>query len=265
MLNGDQIKTLGLIENDVASSYRAASYDLTIGKIIVPGEGRPKEYDEFIIPPQGMVEVISAERVKLPANIAGYTTLRNGLSSKGILAISVGIIDPLYQGLMSSTLINFSRSPVSLSTGLFFLRTTFHEYSPKRDLAPPKLISDADYRSERCRKVEDRFSETFLDLKNTVAAVTPGILEEVFERWKKRLFVWMPVIALSLAVTALLVNSGSAFISGIGSHRDQIKAELRKEIQQDDYLQIKRELDDLRQQLENKIDRTQPAIPSSKH
>ena len=103
----------GLIENGVDGGFRAASYDLHVGAILeAPQEDKRSSGSAtedirvstgFSLRPQGMVRVISRERVKLPENIIGYALTKNGLSNKGILAINIGIIDPGYEGPISST------------------------------------------------------------------------------------------------------------------------------------------------------------------
>ena len=250
MLSGDEIKQGALIQNDNPNSYRAASYDLTVGRIIAPEQDRVRAGETVTIPPQGMVEVISAERVRLPADVAGYTLLKNSLSNQGILAISIGIIDPLYEGLMSSTLINFSRSPVSLRAGDAFLRVTFHEYSPSVGLQAPKPISDREYLNQRVHKVRKHFSKTFLDLETTVANLTQPVFEKSFGKWRAGLFVYVPLFALLLALLTFFMNAGTAYVSRNGANRDQIKAELRREMQQEDYVQLKKDVEDLRTQLQ---------------
>jgi deoxycytidine triphosphate deaminase len=264
MLNGDQIKQRGLIQNDVPSSYRAASYDLTVGRIIAPEHDPQKNSEPYTIPPQGMVEVISAERVKLPADIAGFTTLKNSLCNQGILAISVGIIDPLYTGLMSSTLINFSKSPVELRSGDPFLRVTFHQYEPKTDLQPPQLVSDRRYILERKRKVHTHFSKTFLDLETTIKTLTQPVFDETFKQWKRGVFFYLPAFALLLGLLAFFMNAGTVFTGRLSVNREQMKSELSKEMQQEDYSRLKVQVDELRRQLEQKADKAAPTTSSGK-
>jgi deoxycytidine triphosphate deaminase len=251
MLSGEQIKERSLIQNDNPNSYRAASYDLTVGRIIAPAQPAILAGEAVTIPAQGMVEVVSAERVKLPEDIAGYTLLKNSLSNQGILAISIGIVDPLYEGLMSSTLINFSRSPISLRPGDPFLRLTFHEYSPKNaELLRPILVSDREYVHQRVRKVRRHFSKTFLDLETTIENLTPRVFDKGFKRWKDSLFWYAPLFAFLLSVFTFLVSWTTAYTGRIGTNREQIKAELRSEMQQQDYLQLKKDVDALRTQLQ---------------
>ena len=75
-----------------------------------------------------MVEVISIETIKVPQNVAGYASVKTGLSRQGLLALNTGILDPGYEGPLSATVVNFGKSDSLLNHGDTFLRLTFHEY-----------------------------------------------------------------------------------------------------------------------------------------
>src|ERR1700733_1213936 len=123
LLNKQEIQAGGIILNAASNRYRHASYDLEIGQIIdIDGH----VVDELVLEPQGMVRVISREKVKLPGNISGCAHVKTGLTDQGILATNVGIIDPDYKGYLSSTLINVGRNRFPLRNGDVFLRLVFH-------------------------------------------------------------------------------------------------------------------------------------------
>ena len=63
------------------------------------------------MPPQGIVQVVSSERVKVPSTITGLATVKTSLCNEGLLALNIGIIDPGYEGAISSFLLNFSSVP----------------------------------------------------------------------------------------------------------------------------------------------------------
>src|ERR1700722_15541246 len=104
MLNRDEIKKLGLITDSDEQSFRAASYDLRIGTILAVRDGAPIHVTScYVLPPQGMVEVISWETIKVPPDIAGYASVKTSLSRDGLLALNTGILDPGYEGPLSAT------------------------------------------------------------------------------------------------------------------------------------------------------------------
>jgi deoxycytidine triphosphate deaminase len=126
-LNYEQIQHRGIITDAIDENYNNAVYDIRIGKIITM---KGEEVDTYTIPPQGMIVVVSKERLTIPSDIVGYAHIRTGLSSRGIMAINIGIIDPGYSGNLASTLLNFGKDAFSLQAGERFLRTTFHAVQP---------------------------------------------------------------------------------------------------------------------------------------
>ncbi len=224
LLSGDEIKKRNLIQNDSTDSYRAASYDLRVGKIITwSGE----EKSSFTLKSQATVLAISSERVKLPRNVSGDATVKTRLCHDGVLAINIGIIDPEYEGLVSSYLINFGRKDFSLNVGQTFLRLALHEFTPSEKPPSPHNLSDTEYINERKKETVAVLSETFLHLPMNIKPLT----EEVLSEWKKGLFIWVPIaslffIALTWAITLGVTYSGREVPS-----KEQLKAELSSDIQ----------------------------------
>ncbi|MES2112506.1 MAG: hypothetical protein V4577_27380 [Bacteroidota bacterium] len=161
LLNSSEIKKSGLLEKAVDENYCAHSYDLTAGKIITLDNN---VLEEFEIPPQSMAIVVSNETFNLKdKNIVGYTTVKNTLSRKGIMAVNVGLVDPGYVGPISSILLNFGKTSVLLKKGDSFLRMTFQKFTPLKKEDFPKGIQtiQLDYDTY----VEQRKNEanTYLD------------------------------------------------------------------------------------------------------
>lgn len=78
LMSGEAIQARNILTNAEPQNYRNASYDLRIDKILtLAGE----EVEEFIMPPQGMAEVISIEKVAVPDDVAGYALVRTTLST----------------------------------------------------------------------------------------------------------------------------------------------------------------------------------------
>jgi deoxycytidine triphosphate deaminase len=190
LLNGREVVRRGIIDDVGPKSMRAASYDLRVGTILARGNLEVTRATEYELPPQGMVEVISLEKLTLPSNVLGYATVKTRLSDRCVLALGIGLIDPGYDSYVSSTLVNFGTQPLRLERGDVFLRTTFHEYVRSEDEIKKTHIDFEDYFQDKREKVLTRFSRTFLNLDQTAKAALDVI-------WKK-------VIAIS-AVAALVV------------------------------------------------------------
>ena len=67
-----------------------------------------------------MVWVLSKEEFNLPNTVTGIATLRTTYTKQGILALNVGIIDPNFEGPISTVLINFSDRPRRIKVGESF-------------------------------------------------------------------------------------------------------------------------------------------------
>jgi dUTPase len=261
LMSGEAIQARNILTNAEPQNYRNASYDLRIGKILtLAGE----EVEEYIMPPQGMAEVISIEKVAMPDDVAGYALVRTTLCNQGILAINIGIIDPGYSGLISSTLINFSKSPFVLRSGDIFLRLTFQEYRPQPQVRR-RAVGDAEYLADKRDKVNKHFSERFLDIKKTAEEVAKPVTESLLEEWKKRLLIWVPVFAATFAVLSFLVNWGATWSARwmlVG--REQLKSEVVTElrIQQATGLEERvRSLEERLRQLASPPSPTRPPVP----
>lgn len=241
LLNGDQIQQMNLVQNGAAASYRTGSYDLQVGKII---DNTGKVVDSVEVPAQGMVRVISRERLILPPDIVANATVKTGLCDDGVLAINIGIVDPGYEGLVSSTLINFGKSAFPIRTGDVFLRVGFHQIA-KTKVAPAKSGKpDDEYLREKIKIVLRIFSTTFLNVDETASEAA----KKVVGSYWARLLVWASVIALvftagtSLATT---YNAMTATRSYIQSDHERTKSDLREREKQT------KEIEDLQSDIKN--------------
>lgn len=255
LLSGEAIEARNILANAVAQSFRNASYDLRIDKIITPGA---EETIDFILPAQGMVEVISAERVQLPADVAGYALVKTSLCNQGILALNIGILDPGYSGRISSTLINFGKTDFALRQGDTFLRLTFHEYEAQEQIRYV-TFDDPAYFADKKEKVLKYFSERFLDIKRTVEEVTEPVSKRVVEEWRTQLLKWVPAVAFSVAGLGLLLATLGFFVNWGATwsarsmllNKDQLKNEVIADLRSADVKDLKERLEKLESALKS--------------
>jgi hypothetical protein len=183
--------------------------NMVVGTIIAPG-GRLK--DTFTLPANGMVEVVSKERIELPDDVCAYAFVRTTLCNQGVLAINIGIIDPGWKGLVSSTLINFGREEVKIAPGETFLRITFHEFQRGTGtFQAPTPPTDVAYIKDAKTKAITTLSPTFLD----VHATAKEAAEQVFGTWGKRISVFLGFVGL----IALFFTILNLYLSFLGQHR----------------------------------------------
>jgi len=195
-----QDKIVRKSERDSSSAVdglRDTTYDSTIGSIFDP-DGNKVEGQTFMLKPRAIAWITSAEYYRLPKNITGITTLKTGWTKQGILTLTVGIVDPGYEGPLSTAVINFSKKDFPIRKGNPFFRTAFfnHTITPVHN---PVKVSQAKYET----LVEDQttaFSDTFLTM-DTLA-----------EELSEKLFA-LPRWAFKLAILALLAGVFGILIS----------------------------------------------------
>jgi deoxycytidine triphosphate deaminase len=235
VLNNRQLAELGIIQDGQPENFRAISYDLTIGKVIVT-TGRKR--NSVILKPQGIVEVVSRETVKVPKNVVGYAMVKTSLCSEGILPLNIGIIDPGYEGPLSATLLNFGKKPFALSRGKVFLRLTFHDCE-ESEIAKTTSYSYKAYVDDRVQKVLN-FDETFLNLKNTAEQAT----RHVFAKFVP----YVSGLAFMLAMFAFLVTLGVGYVNrGVWSTREDLKQDVLSDLKRSELDGLKIELNNLKE------------------
>ena len=257
LMSGNEIQTAGFIQNAAADMYKAASYNIRVGRIILPSGKATRAYK---IPPLGMVKAVSLEKLNLPKEVLGYATVKTGLSSDGILAINIGLLDPEYKGLVSSILINFSKNDYHLQRGDEFLRASFHRYTAPTGGVPipSHMMTEENYVKEAKRSFVEKFSETFLNIEEN----TRQFLRK--ELWTSALK-WIPLAAFIIVCLTFFLNFGNAAVATWLAQRSvaqQVQSQSAKDIEQLKD-QSKKEIDQLQTrvgQLEKELQKVQDTV-----
>ena len=124
------------------SKIQAASLDLTIGDIYIPGTDNDKlggantPLGEITLE-QGHTAVIRTKEVlHLGSDLAGIAFPPASVSLKGLLMTNPGHIDPGYHGSLHLTVINMSHVPFSLKKGDRIVRVLFIPLEINQPAAP---------------------------------------------------------------------------------------------------------------------------------
>src|ERR1700681_4318997 len=134
MIVGQKLLDANLVQGGSVANLKHSTYDLTVGDIIPIGKKailrrrKNPNVSPYYLEPREMVWVLSKEEFEMPANVTGLATLRTTYTKDGILALNVGIIDPLFRGPISTALINFSDRPRRIAVGDKFFRLAFFEH-----------------------------------------------------------------------------------------------------------------------------------------
>ena len=234
MLTDSDIKRHGLVEDGVDRNYRSASYDLRIGQMIDPSGEIVSSYN---LPPQGIVEVISRERIRTPLDISGFAMVKTRMCQEGILALSIGIIDPGFEGRISSFLVNFGNHNRLLQKDEIFLRTTFQKLDSHPESINPIILNDQEMLRDRRRTSVEKFERTFL----SIDSVASKSAEKVVQEYKKTAITYFAVGAFALAVLTFFVNFGTIWLKwqekpAVSVDAARLEAELKALSRQNDTL-----------------------------
>jgi dUTPase len=189
---------------------QGSSFDLTIGSIF-DHEGK-KVDGPFAIRPGHMIQVVSAEQLNLSDRHTGHVTYKTTMTRQGIWALTVGIVDPGWQGPITTTLLNFSRVDHSIAEGDAFLRVSMFEHDA---VAPEKLrkAPALDAYVKDIRKIAaSRFPITFLN--TTQIAEDAG--RAVFARIRSEALSWVVGIALLFTLLQVILQLVGPYLAGIG-------------------------------------------------
>lgn len=186
-LNGEECWNLGMIEDGDRRSVRPASYDLRVGKVIVEGTVRT---DATAIKPQQMFIIVSQERVKIPPGYVGYAMPKTSLCNDGILALNTGIVDPGWNGPISTTAINFDQETREVRPGDSFLRIVLHRLEHDGPAEEVRTPVNADIYVEERRRASERYPSTFLDVPGQVEALTRQVADDILGK-QNNLVLWL--------------------------------------------------------------------------
>jgi deoxycytidine triphosphate deaminase len=175
-LNIDEIKQRNVINNAVEGHFRNAGYDLTIGSII---DMDGKSLEDFKLKPQGMIYVVFKEELKIPSNLIAFAHVKTSLTRRGIMATHIGIIDPLYEGYISTLLINFGSTDCYISKGNPALRLTFSSVKESPNMTKPEVKSLEKYLNQT-KENTDHLEDKFLNLNSVEKEVSEVLLKRFF-------------------------------------------------------------------------------------
>ena len=202
-LTGQEIFDKGIIQGGATDRIRDASYDLGLDKMIHAGS--EKNGPIFTIEPQQMVILLSSETVKIPLGYVGIATLKTGLSFRGILSLNQGLIDPGFEGRISSSAINFQEKPVQLKQGDTFLRIVIHKLT--QEVGTALKVSDDEYTKEKLRE-SCLYPESFLNLPKQIEDISNKVVAKETKQYMSlltKITVVVGFFAVFFAIYALVL------------------------------------------------------------
>ena len=224
LLSGEEIKEQGLVQGSTDDNlFRASTYDLSVGEIIPAGHWSGGK--EYTVPSGGTVRVVSKESLRMPTNITGHALLKNELCRKGVLAINIGVIDPGFEGPISSILINFGRGDFIVKQGGPFLRISFQRCPVSSKADKSSKYTREQYISNVRDEVAAYMASTFLNMEET----TRKAAEKAFVSFKEGLVVWATLVAVLLGALAIFAPLGASYVEKYLARQEQQDLEQKVE------------------------------------
>lgn len=108
-----------LIMNASLECLQACSYDMRVGTIFKEGqiinESRSQANEQFTVQPGEIISIFTLEEISLPSNIMATVFAINEQSSRGLLVLNPGHIDPGFKGPLTVKVLNLRKAPLTIS------------------------------------------------------------------------------------------------------------------------------------------------------
>jgi len=187
-----------------ASRIQAASLDLTIGDIFIPGSdtnkpGGSRSPHSKVSLREGRIAVIrSRESLSMPSNLVALGFPPSSLSIQGVLMTNPGQIDPGYHGPLHLTVINMSKEPLTLQRGQRLIRLIF----AKLDATP-----SADYAARHPGVAVDPITDELLQSLSIDFLNVEKRAGDMIKDAGVKSSIWSAVIAAGVAIVVTFVTT----------------------------------------------------------
>lgn len=108
-----------LILNASKECLQACSYDMRIGTIFKEGqiinEAHPQGNEQFTVKPGEVISIFTLEEISLPNNVMATAFAINSQSSRGLLVLNPGHVDPGFKGPLTVKVLNLRKAPLTIS------------------------------------------------------------------------------------------------------------------------------------------------------
>jgi deoxycytidine triphosphate deaminase len=184
------------------SRIQAASLDLTIGDIFIPGAdadkpGGLRSPHTRVSLREGRIAVIRTnETLAMPSNVVALGFPPASLSIRGVLMTNPGQIDPGYHGQLHLTVINMSKEPLALFRGQRLIRLIF----AKLDGVP-----SADFQARHPQPLRSPITDELLQSLSIDFLNVEQRAKDMIEKTERKTQILSGLIAavVGIAITAL--------------------------------------------------------------
>lgn len=165
------------IEPFVDSRVQGASYDLSVGRVLVAGRGIVDPAKERVILRTGdWVEIESREKFELSTRIAATYGVRSSITRRGIDWFGGPQIDPGYKGRLFVSVFNPTTEPFEIVAGMPMFTMIFHRLNVDAEEYSGSFQGQYQFPEEDVERMLKMSAPTLADVVMSV-----GVLENVVE------------------------------------------------------------------------------------
>jgi deoxycytidine triphosphate deaminase len=196
-----------LLRNSNPGSVQAASYDLRIGTIFKEGQIinglQQGGVTSVVLKPGGVLSMFTLEEVVLTADVLATVFPINSQSSRGLLVLNPGHVDPGYDGPITVKVLNISKSDMIIKLGQPIFTAIFERMTMSTTEPYP-----ASTKSRATREIE--FAERDINvspgsLVKLVGEPNMLVIEKMIQsHWTSRVSVFLALGAFVFAVIAAM-------------------------------------------------------------
>ncbi len=206
-LSGTNIQDKYFIGN---ASIRSMSIDLQVDCIIKNGKVIRKK--KISIKPQEMFIVVLKGNVRLPANCYGVSYPKTTLCQQGVHILNSGLIDPEYDGYLSTVAINFSSTSIELRQEDVCMRLMIFENTENYNGTSSFKIDYDEYINKRIEESKE-YPDTFLDVPRQVKDLSSKMANSISSSITNKMVYILTIATVLFAVFSFWI--GSAKISSL--------------------------------------------------
>lgn len=195
-LTGQKAVNEGFFEGGThEDNAKPASYDLSLGYVVLNGDTQTS----YQLAPHQTITLVSEERIDLPDDVVAYAMPKTGLTQDSILALGTGIVDPGWNGKLSTVVINFGKTAHLFRQRDPFLRLVFHKLDTDHVHVEGKSVSDEKYKRQRIEESLE-YPNTFLDVPGKVEEIRSDLFEDIQLSTLSQLVVLLAVVTAVFAL-----------------------------------------------------------------
>jgi len=203
-----------LILNFPKNCLQACSYDLRIGTIFRDGQiindSHSEANKQFIINPGEIISIFTWEELDLPNNVMATAFAINKQSSRGLLVLNPGHIDPGFKGCLTVKAINLRKVPLTISRGAEIFTVVFQTL-PKSTTSPyTKNIlreeRERDFNSIDVEQGTKNLSELVILGKDSPYPTRQEVKEIVLQHWMTWLTLILTFVAALTGILAVVLT-----------------------------------------------------------